>query len=57
MWLMTCDMCEAAPHPNCDVYAQLEVMNPTTGVEKTLSVCLGHYEAFVRADNTEDSDE
>jgi len=45
---MTCDLCEPAPHPNCEVHTALAVTDPRTGEEKVLDVCIGHYEAFER---------
>jgi len=46
---MACDLCEPAPHPNCETYAVLMVRNPETGRTKVLDVCLEHYEVFKQA--------
>jgi len=46
---MTCDLCDPAPHPNCEAYTALEVMDPRTQKTKVLDVCLEHYEAWERA--------
>lgn len=40
-----CLMCDPAPHENCEVYTQLTILDPSTGKEKYVNVCLEHYEA------------
>ena len=41
-----CQLCEPAPHENCEVWSQLVVVDPVTGDRSAVDVCLEHYEAM-----------
>lgn len=41
-----CDLCEPAPHTNCEAYTMLVVEDPKDGSDATVDVCLEHYEAL-----------
>ena len=43
-----CELCEPAPHPNCEVYTQMIVIDPATGDRTAIDVCLEHYETLER---------
>jgi hypothetical protein len=38
-------MCDPAPHPNCETYTELEIVDPATGESRYVDVCMEHYEA------------
>lgn len=44
--LMPCELCEPAPHANCETYAQAEVTDLMTGESRVVDVCLEHYEVI-----------
>jgi hypothetical protein len=41
-----CELCEAAPHENCDGYTQVMIEDPETRQEGSVWVCLEHFEAI-----------
>jgi len=41
-----CQLCESAPHPNCDAYTSVTISDPMDGSEAEVWVCLDHYEAI-----------
>lgn len=46
---MACELCEPAPHENCEVYTQVHIEDPAYGTSGTVDVCLEHYEAIEEA--------
>lgn len=41
-----CQMCEPAPHANCDKYTSVWVEDSMTGSGAEVQVCMEHYEAI-----------
>ncbi len=43
----TCQLCEPAPHPNCEGYTPVYIEDPMkTSDAKEFRVCMEHYEAI-----------
>lgn len=43
---MSCQLCEPAPHENCEVYTMVTIEDPAMQTEAHFDVCLEHYEAI-----------
>lgn len=42
----TCQLCEPAPHQNCEGYTSVWIEDPMHGAEAEVRVCMEHYEAI-----------
>lgn len=42
----TCQLCEPAPHANCEAYTAVTISDPMDGSEGEVWVCMEHYEAI-----------
>ena len=40
-----CQMCEPAPHPNCETYTEAIIVDPLEDESHIVPVCLDHWEA------------
>ncbi len=44
-----CQLCEAAPHPNCDASDSVWIEAPFSQLEGEVRVCIEHYDAIEKA--------
>jgi len=44
-----CQLCEPAPHPNCESYSEVEISDPATGESGYVTVCMEHLKTIESA--------